>query len=501
MLNYIVAIPSSHRSEILKKRTLTFLRNNNIDNFKIFIFVAKEEIETYRTALSDKQYKNINIIEGLKGCANNRMAISRYFDEETPIVSLDDDITNIIDITGSPIKSLHYLVSDSINFMMSNNIKLMGIQSTNNTFFMKNHISSDLKFIAGCFRIFFNKKYCENRQYNLLEDYEVTLNYYKYSGTARWENYGLIVDYDKLPGGIKEQRSNDKKREEVKRFLEQYPNYCRVKKDGMEIQLIKNPIKNKVFSLWIGTELPQIQILALQSWLRQNYEVTLYTQLDKLPIQFQSYINSKQIILKNYNDILHYDDSSEILPYADEFRFKCLYENGGTYLDMDIVLLKELPNDKIVISSERTFVKGRFKSKQRFTPNIGVLRFNKGNEFLKEVLEKINKYKSVDTATWKDNMTMFKGVLKKKKWEDYYKFVCDPEEFCPLHYWNWKEAYEDKNIYSEKYGVVDSYTRDQILNNSIGVHLNNRFTTGNKFNLDSAHIFSLYGRLVSMIMY
>ena len=39
-------------------------------------------IETYRMALSDKQYKNINIIEGLKGCANNRMAISRYFPEE-----------------------------------------------------------------------------------------------------------------------------------------------------------------------------------------------------------------------------------------------------------------------------------------------------------------------------------------------------------------------------------------------------------------------------------
>jgi len=29
----------------------------------------------------------------------------------------------------------------------------------------------------------------------------------------------LIVDYDKLPGGIKSQRSNDKKKLEVKRFV------------------------------------------------------------------------------------------------------------------------------------------------------------------------------------------------------------------------------------------------------------------------------------------
>jgi len=79
MLNSIVAILSSNRSEILKQRTLNFLRNNNIDNFKIFIFVAKDEIETYRIALSDKQYKNINIIEGLKGCKENRMAICQFF--------------------------------------------------------------------------------------------------------------------------------------------------------------------------------------------------------------------------------------------------------------------------------------------------------------------------------------------------------------------------------------------------------------------------------------
>ena len=134
MIEYIVVIPSSQRSEILKQRTLTFLRNNKIDNFRIYIFVAKEELETYRMALSATEYKGINIVEGLKGCANNRMAISQYFDEETPILSLDDDVKNIIDINGSPIKSLHYLVSDSINFMMSNQIKMMGILPTSNTF-------------------------------------------------------------------------------------------------------------------------------------------------------------------------------------------------------------------------------------------------------------------------------------------------------------------------------------------------------------------------------
>jgi len=503
MLNYIVAIPSSNRSEILKKRTLTFLRNNNIDNFKIFIFVAKDEIETYRIALSDKQYKNINIIEGLKGCKENRMAISSYFDEETPILSLDDDITNIIDITGSPIKSLHYLVSDSINFMMSNQIKMMGIQSTSNTFFMKNHISTDLKFLAGCFRIFFNKKYCENRDYNLLEDYETSLNYYKYGGIARWENYGLIVDYDKLPGGIKSQRSNDKKREEVKRFKLQYPNYCRVKKEGMEIQLVKSPIKKEVFSLWISKDgkLPQIQQLALKSWLRQNLKVTLYTNLKTLGNSLESYIKSKQIILKDYNEILHYDDDDEICPYSDHFRFKVLYEHGGCWLDMDLVLLKEIPNDDIIISSEHSFVKGAFKSKLPFKPNIGLLKFPPKNIVLKETLERIEKFKTIDIAQTRDHMKFFVSVLKKPKHEDIFKYVAEPKEYCPIPFWNYQEIYEDVNEYKIKYGVENVLKRNEILTQSIGVHIWNHFTTGNKISLDDAHQNSLYGKLVSMINY
>jgi len=380
---------------------------------------------------------------------------------------------------------------------------MMGILPTKNPFFMKNHISRDLKFIIGQFRIFFNKKYCENREYNLLEDYETTLNYYKYSGTARWECYGIDADYNKLPGGIKEQRTIEKKKEEVKRFVEQYPEYAKDKKEGMEIQLIKSPIRKEVFSLWISKdgELPTIQQLAIKSWIRQNLNITLYTNLKSLGNSLDTYIKSKQIILKDYNEILHYDDEDEILPYSDEFRFKCLYENSGTWLDADLVLLKELPNDKIIISSEKTFIKGAYKSKLRFKPNIGVLRFEKGNEFLKEVLEKINKYKSVNIATWKENMTFFQIGLKKKKWEDYWQFIAEPEEYCGLDWWNWKEAYEDKNIYTVKYGVVDNYTREEILHKSIGIHMNNKFTTANKTNLDDAHQNSLYGKLVGMIMY
>ena len=503
MINYIVAIPSSNRAYILKQRTLTFLRNNSIDNFKIHIFVAKDELEIYRDALRENKYKGIKIVEGLKGCKQNRMAISSYFPEETPILSLDDDVKNIMDINGCPIKSLHYLVSDSINFMMSNNIKMMGILPTKNAFFMKNHISTDLKFIIGQFRVFFNKKYCENRQYNLLEDFETTLNYYKYGGTARWECYGIDADYNKLSGGIKEQRTDDKKREEVKRFVDQYPQYAKVKKDGMEIQLIKNPKRKEVFSLWISKngKLPPIQQLALKSWLRQNLQIRLYTNLKTLGNSLDTYIKSKQIILKDYNEVLHYDQDDEICPYSDEFRFKVLYDNGGCWLDMDLVLLKDIPTDEIIISSEHSFVTGAYKSKLPFKPNIGLLKFPPKNIVLKETLEKIEKYKSVDIAQTRDHMKFFVAVLKKPKHEDIFKYVAEPDEYCPVPFWNFSEIYQDVNEYKIKYGVENVMKKAEILDKSIGIHIWNHFSTGNKINLDDAPQTSLYGELVCQINY
>jgi len=98
-------------------------------------------------------------------------------------------------------------------------------------------------------------------------------------------------------------------------------------------------------------------------------------------------------------------------------------------------------------------------------------------------------------------MKFFVSVLKKPKHEDIFKFVAEPWEYCPLPFWNFTEIYQDINEYKIKYGVENVLKKDEILSQSIGVHIWNHFTTGNKISLDDAHMNSLYGLLVSRINY
>ena len=52
-MNYVVAIPSHKRSEILRDRTLKLLDKLSISHSRIYVFVSKGNIKTYRDILPD----------------------------------------------------------------------------------------------------------------------------------------------------------------------------------------------------------------------------------------------------------------------------------------------------------------------------------------------------------------------------------------------------------------------------------------------------------------
>jgi len=201
-MNYSIAIPSHKRSDIIKDKVLTLLEKHSISKDKIFIFVEENEIEQYKLVLPE-----YNIIQGSKGIAGQREKISDYFEENHFIVSIDDDVCEIFD-HSKPIINLDIFIKDSFHLLLDNQFTLAGVYPINNEFFTKDTITTDLRFCIGQFKMFINKKQLERRHYNLLEDYENTIKHYCYSGGVLRFNYGFIVDYDKLPGGIKSQRSN-----------------------------------------------------------------------------------------------------------------------------------------------------------------------------------------------------------------------------------------------------------------------------------------------------
>ena len=484
---YKIAIPSFKREKIIKDKTLTLLDKHNINKKDIYIFVEKSEIEKYKNELP-----NYNIVAGAKGIGKQRTAISNYFEDNQVIVSLDDDVEEILD-NGKPLANLHYFIKDTINFLNSHHLTLAGIYPVNNNYFTKNTITIDNRFLIGQFKIFINKKHLENRSYELLEDYENTLKHAIWSGgVVRYNYITLKANYNSGKGGLKEYRTLERKIDEVKKFSLEYKNYAGTKKQGMEISIMKNPIRKELTSLWIGKEFNKLSKLAVTSWLRLGYKVNLYiNQNFKLPLDLKSFELNGQLNFCNANDILNTKKIKEILPFSDLWRYTYLYNHyGKTWIDADMVLLKSLPDDNIIISSEHTFQSGAYKSKESKICNIGVLRMPLSCPILKSIIDKINN-KGLDNTEFCDNMKLFRTIINKS----YYKnFIVEPNDYCPIPWWNCKEMYYDIK-YKKKYDV-DVKSNDWIINNSIGIHMWNNFTF-NKHEIDFSKIKvnSIYHRL------
>tara|TARA_R110000822_G_scaffold94231_1_gene216219 strand:- start:255 stop:1724 length:1470 start_codon:yes stop_codon:yes gene_type:complete len=487
-MNYSVCIPSHKRSDIIEDKVLSFLQKHNIPKEQIYIFVAPEEIETYSSKLPSYQ-----IVEGENGIGKQREKISDYFEQNHFIVTIDDDVCEIMD-HGKLILNLDIFIKDAFHLLLDNQLTLAGVYPVNNEFFTKDTITTDLRFCIGQFKIFINKKQLEKRDYNLLEDYENSIKHYCYGGGVLRFNYiTLKANYNSGKGGLKEYRTTERKLYEVKKFVEEYSQYARSKKDGFEVQLNKNAKRDIIKSLWIGNFLNNISELTLMSFLRLDYQVELYIDTLNLPKYMEKYKNSGQLVFKSIKEIMPYDFGEEILPYSDLFRYKLLHKTGGTWCDMDMVLLKRLPKDDIIISSEHTMQSGAFKSKLTFIQNIGVLRFPKGDQFLENLIFKIEH--CFKPAEFCDNMNIFRKMLKN---HEYFNYVSPPNVFCPLPFWQSKESYYEDH-YKIKYSVKNQ-TNDEMINKATAIHCWNNFTT-NKHSIDFSKIHpnSLYSKLYNII--
>lgn len=473
-MNYVVAIPSHKRAQVLRDRTLTLLDKLSIPHSSIFVFVSKGNIKTYRDILPD----DVTIILGLEGVANNRMFISNYFDEGQNILSIDDDVQAIYELDGLKTKELDNideLIKNTFNELETTGLAMAGIYPTKNPFYMKPNHTTDLRFCIGQLRFFKNDRFCEKRKFIMLEDFETTIKYYlKYNGVLRLNDISVKANYNSLAGGMSDNtdRSPLAKRTEVERFFQKYEHYCHIKTTDKrcDIQFNNKHKPLTVQTLWIGDTLNELCELAIKSWLANGYHITLYSDTwseDDL-------LQNKRIEQRDAIDIMDFDEISDILPFSDLWRFKLLYKKGGIWLDADMILLDQIPNDKILISSEYTMASGAYKSQLPYICNIGVLRFPRHDKILKRIIDKIESNNK--TAEFCDNMKIFRKIIKNTT---HSKFVKDPHMFCGVNWWNVKEMYYDTK-YTIKF-AVKPLSNDVILQNSIGIHLWNNFTYNKHF--------------------
>jgi hypothetical protein len=202
MCDYVVVIPSYDRSEIISSKTLNTLKLGGVPKNRIYIFVANEEEEKkYKSKVSEDLYHEM--VVGVIGLVPQRQFINDYFEENSYIIAINDDIDDII-LKVSPDKSnkeikkvnLPQLFKKAYDEMIENKIFLWGVAPTSNPFFLYKKTTYDLKFINGAFYGYLNRddddiklKYGAEK-----EDSERCLRYYKKDGKLFFCEFIEIVE-------------------------------------------------------------------------------------------------------------------------------------------------------------------------------------------------------------------------------------------------------------------------------------------------------------------
>jgi len=261
--DYVVAIPSYKREQILIKKSLKTLKEGGVPASKIYIFVAnEEEREKYHRTVPKDLYGKI--VVGLKGITNQRKFIVNYFPENKYVVSIDDDVEQIEKMDSHDklvkVKNVDQFFKDGYKDLKKNGVFIWGIYPVRNPFFMKHKTTTDLKFIIGVLRGFINrhtKDLAPSVGAEGKEDYEQSILYFKKDGgVLRYNDVTTKTKFNADGGlGIDRQEMNRKAAEYMRKT---YPDLVTVfhRKNGMtEIKLkrvvssttkkVKYAVKNK----------------------------------------------------------------------------------------------------------------------------------------------------------------------------------------------------------------------------------------------------------------
>jgi len=239
-MDYVIAIPTYARVKALTTKTLPTVERLKADPSKIHIFVANEEEEVkYREAIGDK-YK---IVVGIKGISRQRKFIHEYFEAGTRIVSIDDDVEDVLEKQDNRMVPTTYtldqLAEEAYEYCEQFGARLWGLHHGTNGFYMKNEIWVGLRYCPATLMGTYAGDWiwCDpnRRMTNTGEDHHTSLRgFVHYGANVRFEYLGFKQDWFGEGGNaqcVKEEDGVDRNirhRDELTKVHEQYSDICKI---------------------------------------------------------------------------------------------------------------------------------------------------------------------------------------------------------------------------------------------------------------------------------
>jgi len=255
-MDYIIAIPSHKRKNILEQRTLAFLNKHNINFSNVYVFVSSDSYEDY-LELQEK-YK-FNLIQHVNDKFNDsileiRNNIIEYFEENQKIIEIDDDIKDLEKLDKNKKNESVENLNDLFNncFAQLNGSGLFGFCSKNNSFFASCCTKYGLYSIVNSCLGYINDKriFLTVRE---KEDFERVLQFHTLGlQIIKFGQYGINTTYWKNKGGI-QARYNFEARKIIQRnaaleLVLKYPDLCYItnRSNGLTDIKFKYFKKNKI---------------------------------------------------------------------------------------------------------------------------------------------------------------------------------------------------------------------------------------------------------------
>lgn len=259
-MDWTICIPSYHRADSIKGRTLTLLESYKIPHDRIKIFVSEPEVEMYKLALPDYE-----IIASVVGLIANRDVIRHYMPEGKRIVYMDDDIINLSSVCDFSddhelckvfrkenlgkdyyqkqmrLPNLAQFLDHAFSIMDKEDANLGGLYPVQNGFFASHKYCRDLRYIIGA--MYFERNIhgikLEGKDHG--EDFERSCLFFKRDGKViRFESVMIHSFYYKGTGGLVETRTVEKSKEAQELLVSLYPTY---------LELIPPTKSNKYWNL------------------------------------------------------------------------------------------------------------------------------------------------------------------------------------------------------------------------------------------------------------
>jgi hypothetical protein len=208
-MDYVVCVPSYRRARLCNDLTLALLSTHGIDPARIYVYVADEaERETYAATLDRGRYNAL--VVAVPGIVAVREFIVDAWPEGTRIVSVDDDIRNVIFRTDR-YANLHAFIPEAFAECARCGSFIWGVHpvGTNALFMRGAEMSTDARYIVGCLYGFVNRPHLPAIRWDVArsfngakEDVELSLLYYIHDGVVlRFNRVGVVTRYFRASGG------------------------------------------------------------------------------------------------------------------------------------------------------------------------------------------------------------------------------------------------------------------------------------------------------------